>query len=393
VGYESGDQITIGCSYRGRIWSQIRDDVDVFIKWCENVGRKLLDDTIDPEQVLKGAIVPKSVSERPPVFPVCIDWHNEMYRATEDRYVFRIGEDERYFYNSELVLLEPSSDGNIKFGLESNNEIVARFELQIFPASEEYNDFRIIKTYPDQPVLVLYGRQQINIENFFYKLTPEIWFADGSVLEGSSLSKLKEDVEPYERERIISWDWTGVDLSKESQDVNPKLTDSIQYRCIELLRQSDYDIIYDDDYSGEIADVITAKKTDNKILVELYHLKYAKDGRVSTRIDNLYEVCGQAQKSIHWKFKEGREFFEHLLRRKTKSYGGKQCPRLEKGTEADLTELLGLAKYKLALELKVFIVQPAIQKTTATQAQLTLLGVTENYLKGKSQIELGVIGS
>jgi len=281
-----------------------------------------------------------------------------MYQALEDRYIFKIEEKEYPFYNSDLILLEPSTNGNIKFGLECENEIIAEFELQIFQAAEEYNDFRIIKSFPDQPVLVSYGRQENKIEEFFYKSTPEIWFADGSVLEGSSLSKLKEEVEPYQKGKIISWDWAGIDLAKESQDINPKITDSIQYRSIENLMRSDYDIIYDDDYSGEIADLIAMKKDVNKIRVELYHLKYAKGGKVNTRIDNLYEVCGQAQKSIHWKFREGKEFFEHLLRRKTKFHQGEHCPRLQKGTEQDLIELLNLAKNRLPLEFKIFIVQP-----------------------------------
>ena len=392
VGFENGNPITIGCSYKGRIWSQIRNDVDEFVKWCENIGRKILDDNIDPEQILRGAIVSRSVTDRPEVFPVCIDWNNGMYQASEDRYLFKIGDKEYCFYNSELVLLQPSASGNIKFGLESNNEIIAQFELRIFPVTEEYNDFKIVKTSPDKPVLVLYGRQEVEIEKFFYDCTPEIWFADGSLLEGSSLSKLPEDTEPYPRDKITTWDWTGVDLSKESQDVDPKITNSIQYRCIENLKCRDYDIIYDDDYSGEIADIVTVKKTDSRILIELYHLKYSINGKASREIKNLYEVCGQAQKSIHWKFKEGRAFFEHLLRRKTKSYVGKQCSRLEKGTEQDLTELLNLAKYKLPLEFKIYIVQPSIPKLDATQEMLTLLGVTENYLKEKAQIDLAVIG-
>ena len=33
------------------------------------------------------------------------------------------------------------------------------------------------------------------------------------------------------------------------------------------------DIIYDDDYSGEIADIITLKIEEERILIKLYHLK------------------------------------------------------------------------------------------------------------------------
>ncbi len=41
--------------------------------------------------------------------------------------------------------------------------------------------------------------------------------------------------------------------------------DSIQYRVIQELQKNKYDVIYDDDYSGEIADIITIKQLENKI--------------------------------------------------------------------------------------------------------------------------------
>ncbi|MBA2621026.1 MAG: DEAD/DEAH box helicase family protein [Acidobacteria bacterium] len=368
VGFENGELTTLGCSYKGRIWSQLTDDIASFTEWCENVGRKVLDDTIDAEQVLRGAIVPRSVSERPPVFPVCIDWNAEMYGNLETHYHFKIDEKEYKFYESELVLLEPLDTGNIKFGLENNNEIIAEFEFEIYKSEKgDFNDFRVIKNSPANDVLIVSGARgtENKLESFFYKTTPEVWFANGSLLEGCALYELKEDLEPYPIEKINSWDWTGVSLGKESQDVNPKIIDSIQYHCIQILKASDYDIIYDDDYSGEMADIVTFKKTDSKILIELFHLKFAKynkekkDGEksLSAAITNLYEVCGQAQKSVRWKFKESREVFEHLFKRKIKRLGGEECPRIEKGTEEKLKEIMQLAKQKLPVEFKIYVVQ------------------------------------
>ena len=58
-----------------------------------------------------------------------------------------------------------------------------------------------------------------------------------------------------------------------------------------------------------------------------------------------------------------------------------------------LKDLMTLAKYKMPLEFKIYIVQPSIPISKVNQDQLTLLGVTENYLKEKAQIELGVIGT
>lgn len=95
-------------------------------------------------------------------------------------------------------------------------------------------------------------------------------------------------------------------------------TDSIQYNVIQTLVRQDYDIVYDDDNAGEIADVITLKLIENEIHVELYHLKFAHEGKITSQIANFYEVCGQAQKSANWKYKEAEEMLNHLLRREIK---------------------------------------------------------------------------
>ena len=178
---------------------------------------------------------------------------------------------------------------------------------------------------------------------------------------------------------------------KEAQGVLPLQTNSIQYKVIQELIKEDFDNIYDDNYSGEIADIITIKEYDNRLDIQFYHLKFAKDGLVNTRVDNFYEVCGQAQKSIHWKHKKGKEFFEHLLRRLIKTRSGEERSRLEKGTKPDLERLLTIAKNSKPMNFEVFIVQPSLSITNTSQSILTLLGVTENYLKEVGDINLKVI--
>jgi len=153
------------------------------------------------------------------------------------------------------------------------------------------------------------------------------------------------------------------------------------------------DLIYDDDYSGEIADIVTIKQYDEYINIQLYHLKFAKSGKVSQRVDDLYEVCGQAVKSANWKFKEPKEFFEHLLRRETKKRKGKSCSRIELGSKEKITYLKELARKKYPVEFEIFIVQPGLSNRNPSVEQLTLLAVANSYMKGKANISLTVIGS
>jgi hypothetical protein len=232
----------------------------------------------------------------------------------------------------------------------------------------------------------------VTIDDFFILFTPTIWFADGSALTGNQFIKLQQQIRPYPKDLLVNdWDWNGVDISKEAQGVSPKATDSIQFKALEIIKNQDFDIIYDDDGSGEIADIVAIKLYDDKMKINMYHLKYAHGGQVSSRIDNFYEVCGQAQKSIHWKHKKSQEFFEHLLRRETKKIQGNSCSRLEKGIKEDLEHYLTIAKKTIPMEFEIFIVQPGTTKTKISDEILTLLAVTENYIMEMSNIKLNII--
>jgi hypothetical protein len=168
--------------------------------------------------------------------------------------------------------------------------------------------------------------------------------------------------------------------------------ESIQYFCIEKLKHEDYDLIYNDDNSGEIADIIAIKNTDDEIIIDLYHLKFAHNGVVSNEIKNLYEVCGQAQKSLIWKYKENAEFFNHLIKREYKKQKDGKT-RIRKGNIELLEKLLFEAKWKKELKFYMSIVQPGFSKETVTQSILNLLGVTSNHLKREGGISLRVIAS
>ncbi len=392
AGYENGAEISIGCSYKGRIWSRRKNDIPTLIKWFNHIGNKVTDENIDANEVLKDALVAKSINERPVLFPFYIDWSVDIYKQSETRYSFIIGNTEYELYNIDIVLINPSESGNICFGLKYNERIIVKLELEIF-INGNHSDFRFIKTNPEEAVSVKYGTKRKLIEDYFYEDTPVIWFSNGDYLEGNNHIELKGLSNPYNADEIIAWNWTGVDLRHESQGIEPKKEDSIQFNFIKHLNTLDYDIIFDDDGSGEISDIITIKSGTDKIKVELYHLKYAVDGRVSRQIKNLYEVCGQAQKSVNWNFKRGKEFLEHLLRREALRENKGQSSRFDKGTKDELVNILDLVNNRVLLEFEIYIVQPGLSKSNNTEQQLTLLGVTETYLMERALIKLKVIGS
>jgi hypothetical protein len=97
---------------------------------------------------------------------------------------------------------------------------------------------------------------------------------------------------------------------------------SIQASVIRELKTRDYVMIVDDDGKGEAADVVAIRfdgdhAAPSSINVEFYRCKYSPEATPGQRIKDLYEVCGQAQKSIHWMSSPEKktDIFTHLLRR------------------------------------------------------------------------------
>ncbi|MFT3703019.1 MAG: DEAD/DEAH box helicase family protein [Agriterribacter sp.] len=393
VGYEEGESVNIGASYKGRVWSKLSGDFKDFIEWCTAVGNKLADESIDPNQILRETLIPVQVTAVPALMPVWIDWDIDLYISHETKFKFIVDGKKTDVSTTDIELFNPTLGGDIEFNLVTLDTIV-HFRIALFENTSDpenrYPDFKI-ELIGTSSVDVIVGTRVISAVKFFEEFTPTVWFADGSSLTGNDYIQLLQSIGQFRVDKLIAWDWTGVDISKESQGVHPKRTDSIQYKVIQHLVLCDVDIVYDDDYSGEIADVVTLKYETDKIKINLYHLKFALDGKVSNQIKNFYEVCGQAQKSVHWRHKEGTEFINHLLRRETKVKNGQSCSRIQKGSKRDIEKLLKIVKNEIPVEFEVFIVQPGASVSAVSNDILMLLGVTENFLKEVGGINLQVI--
>ena len=79
------------------------------------------------------------------------------------------------------------------------------------------------------------------------------------------------------------------------------------------------------------------------------------------------------------------------MRQEEKKKNGFSLSRIEKGSKEDLERLLRIAKNNKPMNFEVFIVQPSLSKQATTSSIMTLLGVTENYLREVADIDLRVI--
>ena len=391
VGYKEGEKVSLGCSVKGKVWSYQRGNLDELTKWCKIIGEIVEDANIDTNVVLQHTLEIEKLHQRPNVMPVLIDWNPEMYENSETRYKINISGDSYDLSEIELNLVNPTTNHGLIFSVDFNGNSV-QFELNIrLNVATDQSEYQIIQ-HSNHNCTIQYGNRNENLLEFFQANVPTIWFADGSQLFGNLYVKLKARPDTLSLNDIIVDSWLGVDISKESQDIAPYIQDSIQYYFMNKIR-NDFQFIYDDDGTGEIADIVAINDNATFIDVHLYHLKYASGGTVNNSIDNFYQVCGQAQKSLKWKHKEGREFFTHLFKRKTKKLAGNSCSRIVKGSEEDLENFLEQAKWTKAVKFHIYIVQPSLSKANASDDILLLLGNVQHTLYTIGNVPLKVYSS
>ena len=208
------------------------------VQFC---GSKFIRDDINPNTILKETLIPNSVSLRPVVLPFAVDWGEEVLAQPEVRIVFDINGVETEFYNAELQLIEPSENGELLFELVTP-EVNIKFKQKLLN-NDRYDDFKIERiALANERYFVRIVKKQYVLEDFLCQNPITWWFVDGSSLTGNDYVELKHVIPSYPKENIIQQDWSGFDLSKESQGIERKKTDSIQYKVIADLKEADYNI-------------------------------------------------------------------------------------------------------------------------------------------------------
>jgi hypothetical protein len=351
--------------------------------------------TVDPDEIVKGTLSVRTVKQRPAKRPIGIDWPEEIYSDPETEWSINIDGMDMPLAELSIDIVAPIVDGPLRFTIGTDAE-KAELSLEILEENGSPN-YRFV-VQGDRRVEIAHGTKRTEASAFFYRNPPSIWFADGSSLEGNRYVELRRTPAMYDVARIQTLDWTGTDIHRESQGTE-KDQASVQARMIRGLRARGYAVVFDDDSSGEAADIVAIRivgtgAEPTSVEVEFYHCKFAHGAAPGARIDDLYDVCGQTQKSIAWASSPEKktDLFTHLLQREAKRQEENKPTRLEVGTTEDLLIVREMSRL-LPVNFRLHIVQPGLSKQAASPDQLMLLSVTENYLFEMYQLSFGVIAS
>lgn len=388
TGFLDGIPASRGCSAKGKFWSitPVRDLND-WAEWCADIGKAVNDPGITTDSVFKSAMRPRQISERPAVPAVAIHWPESLLTQIEDRIEMSFGDQAVPFAECDIELLDHERTGPIRFAVRTDTQ-VAEFEIVLSEGGARYPQ----RSGPKTTIKV--GGKVKSLSESFGEDSPQIDFGDGSLLIYSHLYALPDGVvsEPYPIDRIEAWDWSKANIRTEAQGPE-KRADSVQRLVIDTLLADGeaYDLIFDDDGAGEIADVVTLHVTEGLVQVTLHHCKYSSAERAGARVKDLYEVCGQAQKSARWRDRPNR-MFTHMLKREKIRLEKGLSTRFEQGTAAFLKKLKA-SWQDYRYEFDVRIVQPGLSRAAATDEALHLLASVETYLFETRAMRLKVIAS
>lgn len=382
-GYKDGDRFDGGCSSRsGKIWSVGGGPIIDWIEWCKGVGKKVFEAAPPESEIIKDFLKPVRIEKRYEAVPLSIQWSEHILKSNEANVTILFNEDEYKLYEVDLELTDYSPTGAIQFKVIGPDK-ESKYKINYTPNGAIYT-----KTSGGD-VSIRRGSNTVKLEEYVKKDPLVVFYTDGSYTWNNFHVPTPSLSNYFDRSKLTPIDWSGINKKRESMGKEVD-QETVQYRASQVILD-DFEVVFNDDNSGEAADLIAIRKDDNNtIRLRLIHCKYTKTTDKGSRIDDFYELCGQAQKSIRWKHNGFEYLYQHMKRREEK-WAGEGSTRFLKGDMITLNKLRKFARYAPKVEFDVTLVQPGLDSANVSDDVIQLLGNTEDYLVTTSGANIEVI--
>jgi len=320
------DGAILGMSDNSKIWGGKNQPIDEFVEWCSDLAERISGNaTVDGRRGYFSLPVRKPIKEIargvagadwPPIAyrrnlklvqPTLTPEEDQLGQVTLLRDVeIKIPSEEFKDAPQQqmtLTLAAPSLTTRVIYRPAANKP---------FSASEA------VKTAtPADELYVRFGKDEdSNLIDFLNEYPPSLFTLYGAAMVGGEgLPELSALNVRIDRDFFEHWTWKNVRIRSERR-ADDGLT--VQDRAIVHLLKTDPDVLFFDDGSGELADLVTVKLTNTRdrgeiVTLGLFHCKASLKEQAGARVDDYYEVAGQAIKSAQkLVFSEIRD---HLHRR------------------------------------------------------------------------------
>jgi superfamily II DNA or RNA helicase len=294
-------EVLLGISTSSKIWSLEDNKIKYFVEWCHNIAQKVSDPEMDKQISPLAELDCGKVVESFPTGKIFFaDWDSKhYYHFTTVTFIDNDGVigKSALLCSCKVVVVNQSeslvslliSKGNFDCKIQFILAPKVNFEYApdtnyrlAITRSQSFSDF--------SSILHLLNESPINL-----------FFEDLAKLVGCILYEFNPDkIKTLESEQFISPSWGTINVFKEfysPEEIGKGLnkSPSIHEYIIEEAKK-EYDVVFYDHASLEIADVIGLKKGK----LQFWHCKKQNNPEPNCSITDIYEVCGQAVKSITW---------------------------------------------------------------------------------------------
>lgn len=367
---ENGNEVTIGLSSASKIWSNTSFSLPELLSWCKNLARKIVDERAAVTGSNLDLLQMGQIIDAVPARVLWAEWDKDVYidppfakfevdgRPLEDSLTqFNLEVEQSDARGARLLLEGPSLETRIRFRIAESP--------QFSYLSEEQTKVELV-----------FGRRAEDVVDYLNDNPLNLMLDDWSRVCGDEhFPAPAEPYSPFDFQQIKAVDWQagGVDIRVEYADNRGRVADnSIQ---VFLARQLDVDgnaVVFWDHGSGEAADFIVLRPAgDDGVDVTLFHCKGAGGAQPGNRVDDVYEVCAQAVKSMIWC--DLPRLVDRSIDRMRRKKGVGQLVR---GDVALMQELATRRPVKFGM----VVVQPGITKANVEQRLAEVLAASDYYL-------------
>ena len=387
--FEEGERVTIAASLSGRFWSmRTAPNLAEWRTWCRQQGAKLSDGSIDVHSLFRSMIIPIDVRERP-AFPIlAMEWPWKLYLGN--------GTSSRISYKDSSVLLTDAefriddygTSGPLCFSIMTPTWELA-YEGHFGSQGLHY------RAKGDDAEVVGWRDVRTPFSTWLNSDKPTLFLSGDRMVTGDDrLLAPRTELPPYPREQLRALDWAsnGVDITVESQGIERKANSIQAYMARFLSQDQTFDILIDDDRAGEAADLVGIRVDKGDLHITLVHCKYSSKPTAGSRLNDLYEVCGQAMRGARWRDNGALPLLEHLDRR-AKAYTRRTG--LSPFEIGDREALFGIRQQapQLFPRISTVIAQPGLSIKASSDEQLRLIAGAASYVQSVTKGSFDVLAS
>ncbi|MCB4320621.1 DEAD/DEAH box helicase family protein [Alcaligenes sp. 13f] len=351
-GQVNGETEVIGASAGGRVWSNGKLSIPDIIDWMEALHGRITAAQVNIGRSGLDLLAYGETLQRIPASTFMTDWSKNAYK---DNPAVLIGDGAEAIRTcildldvSDIVVNEDGSSLTFRIGNGHHYQQV-RYRLHRSP------QFSLIVAEPSMYVAAAEGQWE-SIEEWFEENGLTFFTKELDSFTRSTLNRRRASA-GIRPESLIPHGWGNCEMRVEFDLANPERMTVQRFLQDYLLGLPDINFIIYDHRSGEAADFIVVRTMPaNRLSVSLYHCKGAGGPVSGERVEDVYELAGQAVKSGRFQRKD--DLIRHIERRTLIRAGRGHSPFLA-GTR-DAAIALVRECDPIAIQLVVYAVQPGL---------------------------------